>query len=108
MQKLEDMVCEWMFIDGHHDALLVDIVCDWKTALVEYVGQLFVGAKRNLFVQSFSGFENVENAIEFFNTVYRYSSDKIIAMIPITEQGYLDKKAFEWDEVDEDEDDDYE
>ncbi len=107
MEKLENMVCRWLFVDGHCRATYISTVCDWKNALVDYVGHLFVGAKRNLFVQSFSGFENVESAIEFFNTVYRYSSDKIAAMVPITEQGYVDKEVFNY-EYDEDDDDDYE
>ncbi len=91
---MQNLTCKWLFVDGHGTATLISTVCDWQTAIIEYTGSLFVGAKRNLFVQAFSGLETVESAVEFFNTIYQYSSDKIVAMVPLTENAYVNEKEF--------------
>lgn len=95
MQNVNDMTCKWLFVDEHSNATLISVVCDWQTAIIEYVSSLFVGAKRNLFVQAFSGFESIESAIEFFNTIYQYSGDKIVAMVPLTECAYVNEQEFD-------------
>ncbi len=94
MGRLEDKICQWLFIDENYGTVFVKTVCDWKTAVMEYVKYICMGASQDFFTRAFSG-ETIESTIKFLNGLYEYADDKIIAMLPVTEQRYLDESYFE-------------
>ncbi len=82
---------KWFIISDGYDGHYIDIICDWKEALLEHLKWINGNVDEEMYRTALSGFDDINKAIEFCNLIL---DDKIIFMAELNGEEFVNKNYF--------------
>lgn len=73
----------WLILSKENEIHYIENLCDWYEALIGHVKWCQGNRGLTMYQKSFIGFDNMKEAIELFNTLFKYDEIKLMSPIDI-------------------------